>query len=81
MNNEINNEIKIIKSTLTVSEFEDELKSFGIDVVRKHPKCKGRYDPFDIYSDCGYNTTLTCDECKYGFGKKDPEAKCNSNQG
>jgi hypothetical protein len=27
--------------------------------------------------DCGYNTTIDCDECKYAGGRKDPEAKCN----
>jgi hypothetical protein len=27
--------------------------------------------------DCGYNTTLDCEECKYGDGKKDPAAKRN----
>lgn len=44
----------------------------------KHPKCKGYqmdYDPYDY--DCDYNTTITCEDCKYGMGKKDPEAKCN----
>lgn len=29
--------------------------------------------------DCGYGTTITCEECKYcdAGGRKDPEAKCN----
>lgn len=28
--------------------------------------------------DCGYNTTLSCEKCKYsGLGRKDPEAKIN----
>ena len=27
--------------------------------------------------DCGYGTTIDCDQCKYGGGKKDPQAKCN----
>lgn len=29
--------------------------------------------------DCGYNTIITCEECKYCDygGKKDPNAKCN----
>ena len=45
----------------------------------RHPKCKGYKvssmdgDEFD----CEYNTTLSCDECKYGKGRKNPEAKCN----
>ena len=49
----------------------------------RHPKCKGFTIP-DIGNgadyDCGYNTTITCDECKYclgGYGRKDPEAKRN----
>lgn len=29
---------------------------------------------------CGYNTTLSCSECKYGQGRKDPEAKCNEDK-
>ena len=44
----------------------------------RHPKCKGyqqTHDPYDY--DCEYETTITCDECKYGVGRKDPEAKCN----
>ena len=29
--------------------------------------------------DCGYGTTITCDDCKYSAagGRKDPQAKCN----
>tara|TARA_R110000851_G_scaffold143898_1_gene282891 strand:- start:257 stop:466 length:210 start_codon:yes stop_codon:yes gene_type:complete len=41
----------------------------------KHPKCLG-----DGIDDCGYNTKINCDDCKYNnspFGKKDPNAKCN----
>ena len=26
---------------------------------------------------CDYNTMIDCDECKYGVGSKNPEAKCN----
>jgi len=26
---------------------------------------------------CGYGTTISCDDCKYGGGRKDPAAKCN----
>ena len=43
----------------------------------KHHKCKLTYDPFTGDYDCGYQTNLTCDECKYGVGKKDPQAKVN----
>lgn len=29
--------------------------------------------------ECGYNTIISCEECKYcnAGGRKDPEAKCN----
>lgn len=42
----------------------------------KHPKCLGDYDYFGEF-DCGYSTSLMCEDCKYGLGRKDPEAKCN----
>jgi hypothetical protein len=47
----------------------------------KHPKCKGfKYWTDCGYEfDCGYDSTVDCDECKYGGGRKDPEAKCNQN--
>lgn len=44
--------------------------------VAKHPKCRGEHYDFDEF-DCGYATTLDCGECKYGVGRKDPEARCN----
>ena len=42
----------------------------------KHPSCRGSGE------DCGYETTISCDDCKYGGCRglrsgKDPEAKCN----
>lgn len=45
---------------------------------KKHPKCLGERDYWGEY-DCGYETDLTCDDCKYGVGRKNPEAKCNRN--
>lgn len=30
--------------------------------------------------DCEYETHLLCEECKYGGGRKDPEAKCNQSK-
>jgi len=48
----------------------------------RHPKCKGFKTPdvgWGSDYDCGYDTTIDCDECKYGGGRKDPEAKCNTN--
>lgn len=46
---------------------------------KKHPKCLGQtyHDMNGIDFDCGYNTIIDCEDCKYGLGKKDPEAKCN----
>lgn len=59
-----------------------------LDVIFKqtsarHPKCKGveSWNPDCGYDfDCEYDTKLTCDECKYGAGRKDPEARCNRNE-
>jgi hypothetical protein len=48
-------------------------------ISEKHPKCAG-YTVFCSHGDdfdCGYNTTLLCEECKYGIGKKNPESKRN----
>jgi hypothetical protein len=42
-----------------------------------HPKCGLTFDAFNGDYDCSYHTTLCCDDCKYGAGRKDPEAKCN----
>lgn len=47
------------------------------DGVRfRHPKCEGYSNDIGEFY-CGYDTTLDCEECKYGVGRKDPEAKCN----
>ncbi|WP_109150671.1 hypothetical protein [Azospirillum sp. TSO5] len=45
----------------------------------RHPKCRGYMidTPNGRDYDCEYGSELTCDECKYGLGRKDPEAKCN----
>ncbi len=42
----------------------------------QHPKCKGWINE-QGEGECGYNTTIGCDECKYCVGRKDPAAKCN----
>ena len=49
----------------------------SINLRKKHPKCLGWYNEFQGEYDCGYYTTISCEECKYGIGRKDPEAKCN----
>ena len=49
----------------------------------KHPKCMGYKieSPDGTDYDCGYGTTITCEECRYCDGNngrgKDPAAKCN----
>jgi len=44
----------------------------------KHHKCKGFYEPLTGDYDCGYKAhRLTCDECRYGGGKKNPRALVN----
>lgn len=40
--------------------------------------CAGTHDAFNGDFDCGYSTTLDCEECKYGAGRKDPEAWVNA---
>lgn len=39
----------------------------------KHTLCKG-----DGIDNCGYYTKIDCMDCKYGGGRKNPEAKKNS---
>lgn len=49
----------------------------------RHPKCKG-YVTLDVGwgsdFECGYDTIIDCDKCKYNNrgGGKNPEAKCNT---
>lgn len=51
--------------------------------MSKHEKCKGFIIPDTgngVDYDYGYDTKITCDECKYclgGYGRKGPEAKRN----
>lgn len=51
------------------AETEEMLAAAGI---QRHPACKITRE-----YDCGYRSALNCHTCKYGFGTKDPEAKCN----
>ena len=44
---------------------------------KKHPKCLGYFDNLTGDLECDYQSDLECDQCKYGVGRKDPEAKCN----
>lgn len=60
---------------------KDEYDKFIEKISIKRQKCK-RFqcnNPLDpVEWDCGYNTSIDCEECKYsGFGRKNPEAKRN----
>lgn len=46
----------------------------------KHSMCGGYrvWTDWGYEYDCEYPTTLSCDDCKYGGGRKDPLAKCNT---
>ena len=51
--------------------------------AKRHAKCRGYYidTPDGRDYGCEYETIITCDECKYYAGRKDPEAKCNQPKG
>lgn len=53
------------------------IEIFSPPFTTKHPKCLGSYDEWQGEWDCGYQTTISREECKYGLGRKDPEARCN----
>jgi hypothetical protein len=56
-------------------EFREQmLEAAGIT---RHPLCKITHNPHSGDYDCGYRSALVCESCKYGFGTKDPAAKCN----
>lgn len=46
---------------------------------KKSGSCLGYYDPWNGDYGCEYNSTVDCEDCKYGScgGRKDPAAKCN----
>ena len=60
-----------------------KLRIGGVSGSSRHPKCAAQQcnhplDPPEF--ECGYNTIIECEECKYcigAMGRKDPEAKCN----
>lgn len=82
----VNSELTETTNFILMSSHKDVIdpsnddRKFAVFKVEntKHPKCKGYRQDFDPYDyDCGYSTTIDCSECKYGVGRKDPEAKCN----
>jgi len=42
------------------------------------PGCGLTYDAWNGDYDCSYSTEIDCDQCKYGGGRKDPEAMRNA---
>lgn len=61
---------------VTLEDLKAELEplTYARGSSLRHPLCKG-----DGIDHCGYYTVIDCDECKYGGGRKNPEAKCNQN--
>ena len=54
----------------------------GVSFGERKAGCLG-YETVDLGNgvdyECGYNTKIDCDECKFGGGRKNPEAKVNQN--
>lgn len=48
-----------------------------VEKIVHHPKCKLQFDAHNGDYGCEYHSTLSCDDCKYGVGRRDPEAQCN----
>ena len=73
----MNNAEKFIKG------LKPQLNILGVSGSYRHEKCAAYQcnHPLDPPEwDCGYNTTIECEDCKYCIGaggRKDPEAKCN----
>jgi hypothetical protein len=53
---------------------------FSPEFTSTNPNCKGYkyWTSWGYEFDCEYESILTCEECKYGHGRKDPNAKCNA---
>lgn len=64
---------------MTDSINRELIEIFSPIQTTKHHKCLGTYNEWQGDWDCGYQTTISCDDCKYsnGGGRKDPEARCN----
>ena len=66
-----------IKTAISSSALSDGSCDIKDPNEGRHPKCLGTYDAHNGDYSCDYYTKLDCDECKYGAGRKDPEAKPN----
>ena len=67
------------KLGMSLEDVTTSLELLKTSTESKHPKCSGYYDEWNGDYGCHYNSVLSCEECKYGLGRKDPEAKCNQN--
>lgn len=67
----------------SIKGLKPQLNTLGVSGSYRHGKCAAYQcnHPLDQPEwDCGYNTTIDCEDCKYCIGsggRKDPEAKCN----
>ena len=69
------------KVEFITTQWRSPMPAVVLAEARRRAKCKAvrtSGPEGDDYS-CGYDTTITCDDCKYAAypGRKDPEAKCN----
>ena len=69
-----------------IKGLKPQLNILGVSGSYRHGKCAAYQcnHPLDPPEwDCGYNTTIECEDCKYCIGaggRKDPEAKCNQHK-
>ena len=80
-NNPVHISTDTIKKNLIViyRQNAEKIKGPMFDCTpKKHPKCLGGKCDYSGDFSCDYYSELDCDKCKYGMGRKDPEAKCNS---
>lgn len=52
-----------------IKSMKDEKERVGCPYI-EHDEWNGDWD-------CKLGTTLDCDQCKYGGGRRNPHAKCN----
>ena len=58
----------------------NDLEPIKTNEPKNHDKCLLESSGWEtIEWVCGYDTTIDCDECRYGHwgGRKKPDAKCN----
>ena len=50
-----------------------------LQLQTKHPLCKGQTDANTLDFDCGYETVISCDDCKYGGYMSQPDSRLGLN--